>query len=133
MYITKRNKTPLPRCDEILDKLGETNYFSKLDLKTVFHQIRVYQEDVGSGASKTRYGKFEYLVIPFVLFNAPGTFQRLMEFVLNDCLEEFLMIYMDDLLVLRMTEEYHLEHFEIVFSRLRSEKLFYSRKSVRFF
>ena len=76
--ITKRNNTPLPRTDEMFDRLVEARVFSKLDMKTGFHQIRVNPEDIEKTAFNTKYGQFEYLVMPMGLCNAPATFQTLM-------------------------------------------------------
>lgn len=87
--ITKWNSTPLPRCDEMFDRLGEARYFSKMDLKTGFHQIRVRQEDIEKTAFKTKYGQFEYLVLPMGLCNAPATFQTLMNTIFQDCIDVY--------------------------------------------
>lgn len=130
--ITKRNSTPLPRCDEMFDRLGPAQFFSKLDLKTGFHQIRVRREDVEKTAFKTRYGQFEYLVLPMGLCNAPATFQTLMNIIFHDCIDVFLVVYMDDILVFSNTEEEHLHHLEMVLSRLKSEKLYVSPKKCSF-
>ena len=97
--ITKRNNTPLPRADEMFDRLGEARVFSKLDLKTGFHQIRVQPEDIEKTAFNTKYGQFEYLVMPMGLCNAPATFQTLMNTIFYDCIDEFIVVYMDDLLI----------------------------------
>ena len=74
--VTKRNNAPMPRADDMFDRLGEARVFSKLDLKTGFHQIRVRPEDIEETAFNTKYGQFEYLVMPMGLCNAPATFQR---------------------------------------------------------
>ena len=75
--ITKRNNAPLPRSDEMFDLLGKTKFFSKMDLRTGFHQIRVKPDDVEKTAFSTEYGKFEYLAMLMGLYNAPATFQAL--------------------------------------------------------
>ena len=85
--LTKRNHSPLPRTDEMFDRLGKARVFSKLDLKTGFHQIRVRPKDIEKNAFNTKYGQFEYLVLPMGLCNAPATFQSLMNEVLHDCIE----------------------------------------------
>ena len=126
--ITKRNNAPLPRSDEMFDLLGEAKYFSKLDLKTGFHQIQVRPEDVEKTAFNTKYGQFEYLVMPMGLCNAPATFQSLMNRIFYDCIDKFLVVYMDDLLIFSKDEESHLHHIETVFSRLHDHKLYVSPK-----
>lgn len=130
--ITKRNSTPLPRCDEMFDRLGEARYFSKMDLKTGFHQIRVRPEDIEKTAFKTKYGQFEYLVLPMGLCNAPATFQTLMNTIFQDCIDVYLVVYMDDLLVFSKTEDDHMRHLETVLSRLQSEELFVASKKCSF-
>lgn len=124
--ITKRNNAPLPRADEMFDRLGEARVFSKLDLKTGFHQIRVKPEDIEKTAFNTKYGQFEYLVMPMGLCNAPATFQSLMNRIFYDCIDVFLVVYMDDLLVFSKTPEDHLRHLDTVLSRLQSEELYVS-------
>ena len=130
--ITKRNNTPLPRSDEMLDQLGGARVFSKLDLKTGFHQIRVRPEDVEKTAFNTKYGQFEYLVMPMGLRNAPATFQSLMNRIFHDCIDEFLVVYMDDLLVFSKNEEEDLPHVETVFSRLKEHQLYVSARKCEF-
>ena len=130
--ITKKNNAPLSRPDEMFDRLGHARVFSKPDLKTGFHQIRVRPEDIEKTAFNTKYGQFEYLVMPMGLCNAPATFQSLMNHVFYDCIDVFHVVYMDDLLIFSRNEEDHLKHLEIVLSRLKSENLFVSRKKCAF-
>ena len=126
--ITKRNNTPLPRADEMFDRLGKARVFSKLDLKTGFHQIRVRPEDIEKTAFNTKYGQFEYLVMPMGLCNAPATFQTLMNRIFYDCIDVFMVVYMDDLLIFSTNAEEHFSHLEIVLSRLQVEELYVSPK-----
>lgn len=130
--ITKRNNAPLPRPDEMFDRLAGAQYFSKLDLKTGFHQIRVKPEDIEKTAFNTKYGQFEYLVLPMGLCNAPATFQTLMNKVFHDCIDVFLVVYMDDLLIYSRTREEHIRHLGTVLSRLKSEELYVSPKKCHF-
>jgi hypothetical protein len=96
--ITKRSNAPLPRSDEMFDRLGGARVFSKLDLKTGFHQIRLRPEDIEKTEFNTEHGQFEYLVMPIGFCNAPATFQTLMNNIFYDCIDDFLVVYMDDLL-----------------------------------
>ena len=96
--ITKKN-APFPRSDEMFDRLGGATVFSKPDLKTGFHQIRVRRDDIEKNAFNTKYGQFEYLVMPMGLCNAPATFQSLMNRIFYDCIDVFLVVYMDDVLI----------------------------------
>ena len=130
--ITKRNNTPLPRSDEMFDILGEARVFSKMDLKTGFHQIRVKPEDIEKTAFNTKYGQFEYLVMPMGLCNAPATFQSLMNQIFYDCIDVFLAVYMDDLLIFSKDHDSHLEHLDTVLSRLKNHKLYVSPKKCDF-
>ena len=131
--ITKRNNAPLPRSDEMFDRLGGAKYFSKLDLKTGFHQIRVKPEDIEKTAFNTKYGQFEYLVMPMGLCNAPATFQTLMNQIFYDCIDVFMVVYMDDLLIFSKDEESHYRNLETVLRRLKEHQLYASPKKCEFF
>ena len=131
--ITKRNNTPLPRTDEMFDRLGEACFFSKMDLKTGFHQIRVKDSDIEKTAFNTKYGKFEYLVLPMGLCNAPATFQTLMNKIFADVMDIFIVVYMDDLLVFSRTKEEHFKHLRFVLRRLKEHQLYVSPKKCSFF
>ena len=130
--VTKRNSSPLPRCDEMFDRLGNARIFSKLDLKTGFHQIRVKEEDVEKTAFNTKYGQFEYLVMPMGLCNAPATFQSLMNSIFADYIDDFMVIYMDDLLVYSKSVEDHMIHVRQVLQRLRENHLYVSPRKCEF-
>lgn len=125
--ITKHNNAPIPRTDEIFDRPGQARYFSKLDLKTGFHQIRIDPADIEKTAFKTKYGHFEFLVMPMGLRNAPATFQALMNAIFCDCIDEFLVVYLDDILIFSDSREDHLKHLGLVLSRLKENSLFVGR------
>lgn len=131
-HITKRNSTAIPRTDEMFDRLGRAKYFSKIDMKTGFHQIRVHPDDVEKTAFTTKYGQFEYLVMAIGLCNAPATFQTLMNSIFFDHIDSFIVVYIDDLLIFSKTKDEHIQHLRIVFERLRENKLFISPKKCEF-
>ena len=107
---TIRNRYPLPRIEELLDRLGDARFFTKIDLRSGYHQIRVHPEDVPKTAFRTRYGHFEFLVLPFGLTNAPATFMHLMHSIFREHLDTFVIIFLDDILVYSRTLEEHKVH-----------------------
>ena len=108
--ITKKNNAPLPRSDEMFDLLGEAKLFSKMDLKTGFPQIREKPEYIKKTAFNTKYGQFEYLVMPMGLCNAPSTFQSLMNTIFYNCIDVFMVVYMYDVFVFRKDMKSYLQH-----------------------
>ena len=131
--ITKKNNAPIPRSDEMFDRLEGAKVFSRLDMKTGFHQIRMKSDDIEKTAFNTKYGQFEYLVMPMGACNSPATFQSLMNEIFHDCIDEFLVVYIDDLLVFSKDEESHYRHLEIVLKRLKEHELYVSPKKCEFF
>ncbi|KAJ9505461.1 hypothetical protein QJQ45_008894 [Haematococcus lacustris] len=122
--LTIKNKYPLPRLDTLLDRLHGAKVFSKLDLRQGYHQIRVAPEDIHKTAFRTRYGHFEFTVLPFGLCNAPATFQRLMNDVLHDLLDDCVLVYLDDILIFSRTPQEHIAHLRRVLDLLRKHKLY---------
>ncbi|GBG60841.1 hypothetical protein CBR_g15964 [Chara braunii] len=119
---TIKNVDLLPRIDDLLERLGGAKYFSKLDLKSDYHQIEIQPRDRYKTAFKTRYGHFEWIVMPSGLTNAPATFQAAMTTEFCDLLDRSVLIYLDDILVYSRSLDEHLEHLHAVLERLRIAK-----------
>ena len=124
--LTIKNRYPLPRIDELLDRLQGAKYFSKLDLQSGYHQIRIAEDDgsIQRTAFRTRYGHYEWSVLPFGLANAPATFQQLMNDILRPYLDQFVIVYLDDICIYSKTKEEHLEHLDKVLTILEQHRLF---------
>jgi RNase H-like domain found in reverse transcriptase/Reverse transcriptase (RNA-dependent DNA polymerase)/Integrase zinc binding domain/Chromo (CHRromatin Organisation MOdifier) domain/Retroviral aspartyl protease len=131
--VTVKNKASLPNIEELFDQVLGAKYFSKLDLRSGYHQIRIHPDDIPKTAFNTRYGHFEFLVLPFGLCNAPATFMRLMLEVFRDCLDQFVIIFLDDILVYSKTAEEHAKHLKIVLSILRKNQLYAKLSKCAFF
>jgi hypothetical protein len=131
--ITVKNHYPLPLIDQIFDALKNAKYFTKIDLTSGYHQIRIKPEDIPKTAFMTPFGLYEFLVMAFGLTNAPATFQDLMQTVFKDQLYIFVLVYIDDILIFSGTEEEHLKHLEQVLKILREHKLYAKLKKCEFF
>ncbi|GBG79585.1 hypothetical protein CBR_g29732 [Chara braunii] len=129
---TIRNAGPLPRVDDLLERLGGAKFFSKLDLKSGYHQLEIRQEDRYKTAFKTRYGHFEWLVMPFGLMNAPTTFQAAMTTEFRHMVDRFVLIYLDDIQVYSRSLDEHVEHLRTVLERLRQAKYKANRDKCEF-
>lgn len=130
--ITKKNSTPTPRADEMFDIISGSQFFTKIDLKTGFHQIRVKPEHIEKTAFQTKYGQYEYLVLPMGLCNAPATFTMMMNQVLAGFVDRFCTVYLDDILIFSKTASEHRKHVRQVLERLREHKLYASPKKCYF-
>src|SRR3954463_13398707 len=121
---TIKNKYPLPRINDLFDQLAGAVVFSKLDLRSGYHQIKIRKEDVPKTAFTTRYGLYEYTVMSFGVTNAPATFSRLMNSVFMEYLDKFVVVYLDDILVYSKNKEEHAEHLRLVLMKLREHRLY---------
>ena len=122
--VTIRNQYPLPRIDELFDQLQGSRVYSKIDLRSGYHQLRVQESDVPKTAFRIRYGHYEFLVMPFGLTNAPAAFMDLMNRVFQPYLDRFVIIFIDDILVYSGSSEEHSEHLRIVLQTLREWQLY---------
>ena len=122
--VTIRNKYPLPRIEDLFDQLQGAKCFSKIDLRSGYHQLRVKDSDVQKTTFSTRYRLFEFLVMPFGLTNAPSVFMAFMNRVFRPYLDRFVIVFIDDILIYSATPKEHEQHLEIVLQTLRNHKLY---------
>ncbi|GJZ94400.1 putative reverse transcriptase domain-containing protein [Tanacetum coccineum] len=120
--LTVKNRYPLPRID-LFDQLQGSQFFSKIDLRSGYHQLRVHEDDIPKTKFRTRYGHFEFTVMPFGLTNAPAMFMDLMNRVCRSYLDKFMIVFIDDILIYSKTQEEHVEHLRLVLELLKREKL----------
>jgi hypothetical protein len=130
--VTIKNKYPLPRIDDLFDQLKGASVFSKIDLLSGYHQLKVREEDVPKTAIRTWYGHYEFLVMPFGLTNAPSVFMDLMSRVFHEYLDTFVVVFIDDILVYSADRVKHEEHLRTVMEKLREKKLFAKIKKCEF-
>jgi hypothetical protein len=122
--VTVKNKYSLPHINILFDQLSKAKVFSKIDMRSSYHQIKIHPEDVSKTTFSTRYGLYEYLVMSFGLTNAPAHFMYLMNSVFMPELDKFMVVFIDDILIYSENEEDHAEHLRIVLIRLREHKLY---------
>jgi hypothetical protein len=122
--VTVKNKYPLPRIDDIFDQLKDAKIFSKIDLRSGYHQVRIRDEDISKTAFRTRYGDYEFTVVPFGLSNTPVFLMCLMNGVLRNYLDKFVIVFLDDILVYSKIEEEHEQHIRMVLQVLREHYLY---------
>jgi hypothetical protein len=119
-----KNKYPLPRIEDLFDQMKGASVFSKIDLRSGFHQLKIQESDIPKTTFRTRYGLYEYTVMSFGLTNAPAYFMYLMNKVFMEYLDRFIVVFIDDNLVFSKMMEEHEEHLRLVLEKLRSNKLY---------
>ncbi|GJV97148.1 putative reverse transcriptase domain-containing protein [Tanacetum coccineum] len=122
--LTVKNRYPLPRIDDLFDQLQESSVYSKIDLRSGYHQLRVRKEDIPKTAFRTRYGHYEFQVMPFGLTNAPAVFMDLMNRVCKPYLDKFVIVFIDDILIYSKNKEEHEEHLKLILELLKKEELY---------
>ena len=122
--VTVRNKYPLPRIDDLFDQLQGASYFSKIDLRSRYYQLKVKEVDISKTALRIHYGHYEFLVMSFGLTNAPATFMDLMNCIFKPFLDHFVIVFIDDILVYSKSQGEHEQHLRIVLQTLRDHHLY---------
>ncbi|KAI3678514.1 hypothetical protein L6452_37809 [Arctium lappa] len=122
--LTVKNKYPLPMIDDLFDQLQGASYFSKIDLRSGYHQLKVREEDVPKTAFRTRYEHYEFLVMPFGLTNAPSAFMDLMNRKCSPFLDKYVIVFIDDILIYSRSKEDHETHLRAILELLKCEKLY---------
>ncbi|KAI3725192.1 hypothetical protein L1987_64970 [Smallanthus sonchifolius] len=122
--LTIKNRYPLPRIDDLFDQLQGSTHFSKIDLRSGYHQLRVQEDDVPKTTFRTRYGHYEFLVMPFGLTNAPAVFMDMMNRVCKPYLDKFVIVFIDNILIYSRSKQEHEQHLWLILELLWNEKLF---------
>ncbi|GJR15667.1 putative reverse transcriptase domain-containing protein [Tanacetum coccineum] len=122
--LTVKNRYPLPRIDDLFDQLQGSSIYSKIDLRSGYHQLRVREQDIPKTAFRTRYGHYEFQVMPFGLTNAPAVFMDLMNRVCKPYLDKFVIVFIDDILIYSKNEKEHEEHLKAILELLKKEQLY---------
>ena len=122
--VTIKNRNPLPRIDDLFDQLRGARVYSKIDLRTSYHQLRVREAAIPKTAFRTRYGPFEFTVMPFGLTNAPLAFMDLMHRVFQPYLYQFFVVFINDILIYSQSKEEHEDHLRVVLQLLRDHQLY---------
>ncbi|GJV70910.1 putative reverse transcriptase domain-containing protein [Tanacetum coccineum] len=119
-----KNRYPLPRIDDLFDQLQGSSVYSKIDMMSSYHQLRVRKEDILNTAIRTRYGHYEFQVMSFGLTNAPAVFMDLMNRVCKAYLDKFMIVFIDDILIYSKSNQEHEEHLKLILELLKKEELY---------
>ncbi|GKD91472.1 putative reverse transcriptase domain-containing protein [Tanacetum coccineum] len=122
--LTVKNQYPLPRIDDLFDQLQGSSVYSKINLRSGYHQLRVRDEDIPKTAFRTRYGHYKFQVMPFGLTNAPAVFMDLINRVCRPYLDKFVIVFIDDILIYTKTKEEHDAHLRLILELLKKEELY---------
>src|SRR3954471_544090 len=122
--VTIKNKYPLPMINDLFDRLQGAKVFSKIDLRSRYHQLNIREQDIPKAAFTTRYGLYEYTVMPFGLTNAPAYFMNMMNKVLMEFLDKFFVVFVDEILIYSKSKEKHEGHLRLILEKLREHKLY---------
>nr|GFC12947.1 putative reverse transcriptase domain-containing protein [Tanacetum cinerariifolium] len=122
--LTVKNRYQLPRIDDLFDQLQGSSMYSKINLRSGYHQLRVREEDIPKTAFRTRYGLYEFQVMPFGLTNAPAVFMDLMNQVCKPYLDKFVIVFIDDILIYSKSKKEHEEHLTLILELLKKEELY---------
>jgi hypothetical protein len=131
--VTIKNKYPFPRIDDLFDQLKDAKIFSKIDLRSGYHQVRIKNEDISKTTFITRYVHYEFIVVPFGLSNALVVFMFLMNGVFREYLDKFVIVFLDDILVYSKSEEEHEHHLRMLFQVLRENQLYDKLRNCSFY
>jgi hypothetical protein len=131
--VTVKNKYPLPRIDDLFDQLKGAKIFLKIGLRSRYHQVRIKDEDISKTTFRTRYGHYEFTVVPFGLSNAPVAFMCLMNSVFREYLDKIVIVFLDDILVYSKSEEEHEQHLRMVLQVLREHQLYAKLRKCSFY
>nr|GFC40096.1 putative reverse transcriptase domain-containing protein [Tanacetum cinerariifolium] len=122
--LTVKNQYPLPRIDDLFDQLQRSSIYSKIDLRSGYHQLRVREEDILKTTFRTRYEHYEFQVMPFGLTNAPAVFMDHMNRVCKPYLDKFVIVFIDDILLYSKNKQEHEEHLKLILKLLKKEQLY---------
>ena len=121
--VTIKNKYPLPRIDDLFDQLKGAKYFSKIDMRSGYYQLKIRLSDIPKTAFVTCYGQYKFTVMPFGLTNAPTYFMNLMNKVFIDELDKFMVVFIDDILIYSRSAKEHEQHLRVILNKLRAHEL----------